>query len=157
MYKRQCGGFQHALIEYGRNVLGYADAHDVQYDPDAATPFIIPLCCSLVGETAPLYLEPGTLLAGVFGDVEASDVTYHCKYGLNPDYQEAIAASALRISAWDAERAPRAVEVVDHPFFVATLVQPELSSTPQDIHPLIRAFCAAATARAAVDTATALR
>lgn len=139
-YLGTCGGFQHALIEYGRNELGFADADDVQYDPDAPTAFITPLACSLVGETAPLNLASGSRLASVYGDCESTVETYHCKYGLNPEYIDAIVHSPMQITGWDVEKAPRAVELPDHPFFIGTLFQPELSSVPTAVHPLIDAF-----------------
>jgi CTP synthase (UTP-ammonia lyase) len=147
-YLGTCGGFQHALIEYCRNVLHIADADDVQYDPDAATPLIVPLVCSLKGETAPLHLAAGSRIAEAFGRDGEVEVTYHCSYGLNPEFDDLIAASELVISAYDDQKAPRAVELREHPFFVATLFQPELSSTPQDIHPLIQAFTQAMLAHA---------
>lgn len=146
-YLGTCGGFQHALIEYSRNVLGFHDADDVQYDPDAETPLIVPLACSLVGETAPLFLTAGSRLAAVYDGAEHTVETYHCKYGLNPAFVDAIQSSELVISGWDAEKAPRAIELPEHPFFIGTLFQPELSSTPADLHPLIGAFLSAVAAR----------
>ncbi|GAA2770674.1 CTP synthase C-terminal region-related (seleno)protein [Streptomyces showdoensis] len=147
-YLGTCGGFQHALIEYARNVLGLVDAEDVQYDADAATPLIVPLCCSLVGETAPLHFAPDTRLASVYPGLSETVETYHCKYGLNPEYEDRILAGSLRVTGWDAEKAPRAVELPDHPFFVGSLFQPELSSTAAQLHPLIRAFLGAVGERA---------
>jgi CTP synthase (UTP-ammonia lyase) len=149
-YLGTCGGFQHALIEYSRNVLGLSDAEDVQYDAEASTPLIVPLACSLVGETAPLHFEPGSRLASVYPGQVSTVETYHCKYGLNPAYEQQILSGPLRISGWDAERAPRAVELPDHPFFVGSLFQPELASTPDALHPLIQAFLAAVAVRAGV-------
>jgi len=147
-YLGTCGGFQHALVEYCRSVLCIADANDVQYDPAAATPLIVPLVCSLKGETAPLHLVAGSRIAAAFGRDGEVEVTYHCSYGLNPEFDDLVAASDLVISAYDEQKAPRAVELREHPFFVATLFQPELSSTPQDIHPLIHAFIRATLAHA---------
>ncbi|MEU4408106.1 hypothetical protein AB0F88_26610 [Streptosporangium sp. NPDC023963] len=143
-YLGTCGGFQHALIEYARNVLGLPHADDVQYDPDAGTPLITALCCSLAGEEAPLLLGDGSRLASVYAHADQTVETFHCKYGLNPDYVGLIERSSLVISGWDAEKAPRAVELADHPFFIGTLFQPELSSTPASVHPLIEAFVDAA-------------
>ncbi|GAA3828510.1 CTP synthase [Sphaerisporangium flaviroseum] len=147
-YLGTCGGFQHALIEYARNVIGLVGADDVQYDPDADTPLITALCCSLSGERAPLYLADGSRLASVYAHADQTEETFHCKYGLNPDYVEQIEQSSLVISGWDAEKAPRAIELADHPFFIGTLFQPELSSTPDSIHPLIEAFVTAVIRRA---------
>ena len=44
-----CGGFQHALIEYARNVLGMEGADHAESNAEAATPLVTPLSCSLVG------------------------------------------------------------------------------------------------------------
>src|SRR6266478_1625832 len=43
-----CGGFQHAVIEYARNVLGLADADHTETNPRAVLPLISQLSCSLV-------------------------------------------------------------------------------------------------------------
>src|SRR5262249_44347282 len=43
-----CGGFQHAVIEYARNVLGWADAEHAETAPDAPRQVIAKLACSLV-------------------------------------------------------------------------------------------------------------
>lgn len=149
-YLGTCGGFQHALMEYCRNVLCLADADDVQYDPDAATALIVPLVCSLKGLSAPLHIALGSRIADAFGRDGTVEATYHCQYGLNPEFADLITSSDLVVSAWDEEKAPRAVELPQHPFFIATLFQPELSSTPEDIHPLILAFVTAVQHHAAV-------
>jgi hypothetical protein len=56
-----CGGFQHALIEYARDVAGIEDAEHAESSPSARHLVIEPLSCSLVGaEGAILPLpEPG--------------------------------------------------------------------------------------------------
>lgn len=149
-YLGTCGGFQHALIEYARTVVGLADADDVQYDPEASTPLIVPLSCCLAGEQAPLLLTGGSRLAAVYDDAERTMETYHCKYGLNGEFVERLTEAGVVFSGWDTEGAPRAAEVPGHPFFIGTLFQPELVSTPGDIHPLILAFAAEVKAGAAV-------
>ncbi|GHJ90743.1 hypothetical protein SNE510_02620 [Streptomyces sp. NE5-10] len=149
-YLGTCGGFQHALIEYARNVAGLTDADDVQYDPEAATPLIVPLTCCLAGEQAPLLLTAGSRLAAVYDGAERSTETYHCKYGLNAEFVELLTGAGVLFSGWDEEGAPRAAEVPGHPFFIGTLFQPELVSGPGQIHRLITAFTAEVSARAAV-------
>ena len=54
-----CGGFQHIVIEYARNVLGFKDAHHAEYDPYASNLFISSLARSLVGREMSLTLVPG--------------------------------------------------------------------------------------------------
>ncbi len=138
-----CGGFQHALLEYAHSVLGMRDAAHTETDPTATTPLIAPLTCSLVGETGNVFLLDGSRLRGWYGRPEVVE-GYHCRYGLNPAFEAAFAGSDLRVSARDAAGAVRAVELEGHPFFVATLFQPERSALRGERHSLITAFLAAA-------------
>lgn len=43
-----CGGFQHAIVEYARSVLGWSDAEHAESMPGAVRPVVTPLACSLV-------------------------------------------------------------------------------------------------------------
>jgi CTP synthase (UTP-ammonia lyase) len=138
-----CGGFQHALIEVARNVLGLAAADHAESSPDAEMPLIAPLSCSLVGTSGTIHFVPGSALAAIYGAPTAVE-GYHCSYGLNPQYRSLLESSPLRISAHDDAGEVRAVELVGHPFFVATLFQPELSALSSTPHPLVRAFARAA-------------
>jgi len=138
-----CGGFQHALIEYARNVLGLADADHAESSPEAEMPLIAPLSCALVGARGTIRFVPGSALAAIYGAPEAVE-GYHCSYGLNPRYRSLLESSPLRISAVDEAGEVRGVELAGHPFFVATLFQPELSALAGTPHPLVRAFVAAA-------------
>ncbi len=52
--------------------------------------------------------------------------------------------SGLRIAGVDREGSARIVELPEHPFFVATLFQPELSAFCGFVHPLVAAFVRAA-------------
>src|SRR5678815_3762937 len=52
-----CGGFQHMVLEYARNVLHYRDAQHAEYDPYASTLFISRLACSLAGREMELRLS----------------------------------------------------------------------------------------------------
>jgi len=64
----------------------------------------------------------------------------------------AFADGALRIGAVDSQDDIRAIEVRDHPFFVATLFQPERAALRGEVPPLVGAFV-----RAVADGATAGR
>jgi len=55
-----CGGFQHAILEYARTVLGFIDAAHAELDPDASTLFTSALECSLVGKTMRVYVNPAS-------------------------------------------------------------------------------------------------
>lgn len=138
-----CGGFQHAVIEYLRS-NGLAAADHAETAPDAAMPVIAPLSCSLVEKHGTVFFRPGSALAAIYGTDHAEE-QYHCNYGVNPDYADLLAGPAgLRAVAHDAAGEVRAVELVGHPFFLATLYQPERAGLRGEEHPLIRAFIAAA-------------
>ena len=141
-YLGTCGGFQHALIEWARNVLGLTQADDVQSAPDANVLLITPLACAMRGERRPLRLAAGSELAEIYGQLRSTEL-YHCSYGLNPQLAGLFTHCDLRIVAWDETDAPRAVELRGHPFFIGTLYQPELSSDRHHQHTLIHAFAAA--------------
>jgi CTP synthase (UTP-ammonia lyase) len=145
-----CGGFQHAVVEYARNVLGWADAEHAETAPDAARPVIAPLACSLVEVTNKVQLLSGSRIAAAYGAAEATE-GYHCRYGLNEAFRETLVSGALRVTAEDEAGDIRALELEDHPFFVATLFQPERAALTGRLPPLVAAF-----ARAAVEQAAAL-
>jgi CTP synthase (UTP-ammonia lyase) len=138
-----CAGFQHAILEYARNVLGFADAHSAEYDPNASHLFVSALACSLVGKTMQVHLQPRSRAAQAYGAREARE-QYYCTFGLNPAYRALFETSALRIVGRDQDGEPRIVELAGHPFFIATLFVPQVSSSPDRPHPLIVAYLRAA-------------
>lgn len=141
-----CGGFQHLVLEYARNVLGMVDADHAEYEPDAPRLFVDALECSLAGLAMAVTLRPGTVAAVAY---EASSATerYYCNFGLNPRYRDELEAAGLRVSGTDQDGAVRIVELSEAGFFVGTLFVPQVSSTPDASHPLVRSFVAAAEAR----------
>src|SRR3954469_4339596 len=62
-----CGGFQHALIEFARNVLGHGGAEHAETSPEAALPLISRLSCSLVEQRGTVTLTEGSRLRAVYG------------------------------------------------------------------------------------------
>ncbi|MFN2400385.1 MAG: hypothetical protein ABR543_17360 [Gemmatimonadaceae bacterium] len=138
-----CGGFQHALLEYAEAVWGIPAPAHAELDPSASDPVISPLECSLVEVTNDLRLVPGSRLSQIYGATNATE-TYHCSYGLNPFYKNRLESGPLSVSARDEAGEIRAVELDGHPFFMATLFQPERAVLREQSHPLIAAFVAAA-------------
>ncbi|NVZ23803.1 CTP synthase [Pseudomonas costantinii] len=119
-----CGGFQHAVLEYARNVLGWADAEHGELAPDAQRAVIAPLSCSLVEATDTVRLAPYTRIAEAYGTLDIHE-GYRCRYGINPEFANALLEGELIPCGHDSAGDLRAVELLDHPFFVATLFQPE--------------------------------
>lgn len=143
-----CGGFQHALLEYARDVCGLTSVAHGENDPGAPDLVITPLACSLVGHEGVVHLLPGSRAERILG-AESTIERYHCNYGLNPAYHDRITAIDLRFTGFDENEEPRVAELEGHPFFIATLFQPELFGDGTEAHPLIRAFATAAAEHAA--------
>lgn len=151
-----CGGFQHALLEYARHVCGLRGARHAENDPDGPGDEILiaPLACSLVGHEGLLRTVPGSLAEALLGSREAVE-RFHCAYGPVPGLLPRLEAAGLRFTAHDPEGAPRVAELPGHPFYLATLFQPELSGDGCVPHPYISAFAEAAVAHA--EAATTVR
>lgn len=141
-----CGGFQHALVEYARHVLGWLDADHAETAPGSCRPVVSPLACALVEATGSVRLVPGSRIARAYGTDGATE-EYHCSYGLNPEFQPHLVSGPLRATAHDVSGEVRAVELDGHPFFVATLFQPERAAVRGDRAPLVGAFVAACVQR----------
>ncbi|MFF2115966.1 hypothetical protein ACFVXH_01455 [Kitasatospora sp. NPDC058184] len=148
-----CAGFQHAVLEYARNVCGLAGAVNGEDHPDAEQQVIVPLACSLVGHEGAVTVTPGSLAERVLGATRTLE-RYHCAYGLNGAYLERLAAHGLRFSGADESGEVRVLELPGHPFFLASLFQPELSGDGTRAHPMIRALAGAAVAHADADAGT---
>lgn len=134
-----CGGFQHAIIEYARNVCGFKEADHTELNPGATMPVIAGLTCSLVGARGNVALHEGSRARRIYGATETIE-EYHCNYGFNPRYRSMLENQPLRITGVDAAGDARILELNDHTFFVATLFQPELSALRRVAHPLLRAY-----------------
>jgi CTP synthase (UTP-ammonia lyase) len=137
-----CGGFQHAIVEYARNVLGWVDADSAETAPDSSRAVIAPLECALVEVTRSVRLFPGSRIASAYGAAETTE-EYRCRYGLTPAFRAELVAGPLRAVADDETAEVRAVELDGHPFFVATLFRPERAALKGEATPLVRAFVAA--------------
>lgn len=138
-----CGGFQHAVLEYARSVLGWADAEHAETAPDAALLVVTPLACALVEALGGVRFRRGSRLREAYGADEARE-GYRCRYGLNPAFRDALTAGPLRVAAEDEAGDVRAVELDGHPFFVATLFQPERAALRGEMPPLVAALVRAA-------------
>jgi CTP synthase (UTP-ammonia lyase) len=141
-----CGGFQHAIVEYARNVLGWADADHAETAPDSQRAVVSALECSLVEVAEPVHLHAGSRIATAYGTDEAFEA-YRCRYGINPAFREQLVSGPLRLSAEDAGGDIRAVELDGHPFFVAALFQPERAALRGEQVPLATALVRACALR----------
>ncbi|MDA8292372.1 MAG: hypothetical protein M0Z33_11950 [Actinomycetota bacterium] len=148
-----CGGFQHALLEFARDVCALTEAANAEESPDAELLLITPLECSLLGEEAEIVVAPGTLAASLMGPGRRTE-RFFCRYGLNTEFRSLLESRGMVFSATDTNDDPRVAELPGHPHFLASLFQPELASDATWVHPVIVGFVAAARARsgAALET-----
>lgn len=137
-----CGGFQHALIEYARNVLGWQDAAHAETDT-VGRMVIAPLTSSLVEVADTIELRANTLIAKAYGQEEIEE-EYRCNYGVSPEFAQELEKGDMRVTGWDAQGEIRAIELVTHPFFVATLFQHERAALAGRPAPLVQALLRAA-------------
>ncbi len=148
-----CLGMQCAVIEFARNVLGYADAHSNEMDPVTAHP-VIDLMEEQKGITAkggtmrlgayPCSLTPGTKIAEAYGTCSISERHRH-RYEFNSNYRDEYEAAGMKAVGVNPETGlVEVVEVSDHPWFVGTQYHPEYKSTVLTPHPLFVAFVRAA-------------
>lgn len=136
-----CGGFQHALIEFARNVLAIDGADHAETSRSATELVVTPLACALVEQSDELRFSPGSRLRAVYGRDTAIE-GFHCSYGPAAAYRARFEQAGLRFTAFDAAGAPRAAELPEslHPFFIGTLFQPERAALRGETPPLARAL-----------------
>jgi CTP synthase (UTP-ammonia lyase) len=138
-----CGGFQHMALEYARNVLGIAGAAHAENDPDGETIVVDALACSLVGEVRTVTPVPGTRLAAICGSAPFAGFHF-CNYGLAADLPGVV------VSAHAEDAGVEAFELPDHPFYLATLFQPQVGTSERGtVHPVLGALLAAVSDAAA--------
>lgn len=126
-------------------MLGITEADHEETSPQASLPLISRLECTIAGQTRIVRLTPGTATARAYGRKEATEA-FRCNFGLNPDHRATILRRPLRLAGVDDNGEVRVVELDGHPFFVAALYLPQLSSTPAAPHPLVTAYLRAAAA-----------
>lgn len=148
-----CLGMQLAIVEYSRNVIGYSDAHTVEFDPDTTHPVI-----ALMPDQNGIVDIGGTLRLGSYPCILAKDSLAYQLYGnetiherhrhryeVNNDFRDALVAGGLRLSGISPDgRIVEMCEIPSHPFFVATQAHPEFKSRPNRPHPLFKGFVEAA-------------
>jgi CTP synthase (UTP-ammonia lyase) len=148
-----CGGFQYALIECARNVLGIKDADSAENNSGSQNIVIYPVACAvpnrkknapkLSGAVPEIRLRPGSYLHSFYTqDVVTEE--FFCNFEVNPEYEWAAMEAGFPVVARGPQGEIRAIESPTHHFYIATLYQPQLSSKPDNPHPLVMAFVQAA-------------
>ena len=155
-----CLGMQMAVVEFARNVLGYADAHSSEVDPDTKHPVIDLMADQLqnvdvesgamhIGGTLRLggydcTLQPGTLAARLYGRETIRERHRH-RYEFNNAFRGDFVKAGMVLSGRNELRdLVEIVELPNHPFYIGVQFHPEFQSRPDSPHPLFTGLVAAA-------------
>lgn len=90
-----CGGYQHVVLEYARNVLGFSEAAHAEYDPYASDLFISEPSCSLAGHTMTVAVRENTTAAALYKQGTVAE-KYYCAH--RPRYSMRSSAGGRRPS-----------------------------------------------------------
>lgn len=148
-----CLGMQLSIVEYARNVIGYSDAHTVEFDPDTKHPVIslmpdqngvVDIGGTLRLGSYPCILDQDSLAYRLYG-TETIHERHRHRYEVNNDFREDLTKKGLKLSGISPDgRIVEMCELPSHPFFIATQAHPEFKSRPNRPHPLFRGFVEAA-------------
>lgn len=160
-----CLGFQVAVIEFARHVLGIAQANSTEFQPTCPAPFISELPeqkrIEGLGGTMRLgaqdvAIRPGTLASFLFGKATIRERFRH-RYEVEPSRIESLEQHGMVFSGrHSAHPIMQIVELprigpagVGHPFFIGAQFHPELTSRPLSPQPMFMGLIAAALQRRA--------
>ena len=152
-----CLGMQIAVIEFARHVAGLTGADSTEFNPDTPYP-VIDLMDDQRGKVQTggtmrlggynCHLENGTKARTLYGESDIIERHRH-RFEFNNAYRDRLEAAGLVVSGVNRERGlVEAVELKDHPWFVACQYHPEFKSRPNRPHPLFAGLIGAAIAKA---------
>ncbi len=154
-YLGLCLGLQVAVIEYARNVLGLEQADSEEFFEDTPHPVIHLMLsqhhvthkgASMRLGAYDCVLKPETKSFEAYGEGNISERHRH-RFEVNNAYRDQLEGAGLIMSGTSPDNElVEMVEIVDHPWFVATQAHPEFKSRVAKTHPLFRDFVAAALA-----------
>ena len=148
-----CLGLQCAIIEFSRAVLGLTDANSTEFDPSSPHPVI-----DLMVSQEEVEEKGGTMRLGLYAaklaegslvrslyDEELVYERHRHRWEVNNHYRKDLEAAGMRLSGLSPDgNLVEYIELVDHPFFVATQAHPEFRSRPDIPHPLFVGLVGAA-------------
>jgi len=151
-----CLGLQCAVIEFARSVLGMTDANSTEFDPSTPDP-VIDLMASQedvedMGGTMRLGLYAAKLAEGskarALYDRELVYERHRHRWEVNNRYRKDLESAGMRLSGLSPDdNLVEYIELIDHPYFMATQAHPEFRSRPDDPHPLFMGLIEAAAER----------
>jgi len=134
-----CRGFQHLMIEFGRNVLNLSGEEIEKNDPLLSKIVSMRADCSLEDKWIDIEINKNSLANRFYNKsmIQEQDV---CSFEINKEYRKDIESNGLLITGIDTDGMPRIVEFVKNDFYVGTLFVPQLNSTIEFPHPIVTGF-----------------
>jgi len=145
-----CLGMQCAVIEFARNVIGWSDAHSIEFNPDTTHPVI-----DLMEEQKNIYNYGGTMRLGAYPCklLKRNSKVYEAykkqiiqerhrhRYEFNTRFKNEFIKNGMIISGISPdETLIEIIEIPKHPWFVACQFHPEFKSSPRKPNPLFINF-----------------
>lgn len=147
-----CLGMQIAVIEYARDVLGYADANSSEFAPESQHRVIdlmpdqhgnLPKGGTMRLGAYPCNIAAGSLLERAYRSAQIEERHRH-RYEFNNEFRDQLTAAGLTVAGTSPDgRLVEAVEIPQNRFFVGVQYHPEFKSRPNRAHPIFREFIAA--------------
>ncbi|MDD4308177.1 MAG: CTP synthase (glutamine hydrolyzing) [Thermoplasmata archaeon] len=136
-----CLGFQLAVVEYCRNVLGWKDANSSEFNSKTKYPVIdiLPEQKGVkdMGATMRLgahdiELKQNSIARTLYSGKATISERHRHRYEVNPKFIMEIEKSGLKFTGRSKDGVRMEVaEMAEHPFFVATQFHPEFKSRPE--------------------------
>jgi CTP synthase len=148
-----CLGFQLAVSEYARNVLGHHMAGSSEFDAPITVVTLLPEQEGVehLGGTMrlgdyPVFIRTGTLAHKLYGAETILERHRH-RYEVEPAFITELERNGLTFSGVNKNRM-EILEISNHPFFFASQFHPEFRSTPTNPSPPFIGFVNACLAEA---------
>ncbi|MGM8211434.1 CTP synthase [Virgibacillus sp. W0430] len=144
-----CLGMQLAAVEFARNVVGLNNAHTFEINPETPHPIIanngaVKDLPDLRLGSYPCKLIDNTKIKNAYNDANTIEERHRHRYEFNMEYKKALEEKGLVFSAQSLDgNSVKALELSDHPWFVACQYHPEFKSRPTRPHPLFEGFIGA--------------
>lgn len=158
-----CLGFQLAVIEFARNVMGVVDAESREFD-DSGTPLVIHLpdySDTISGATLRLgshetrLVEGESIARSLYDDVQKITERHRHRYEINPSHVKRLEEHGLRFTGTDISGVRMEIcelSQTTHPFYLGCQFHPEFQSRPMKPTPVFTGFIRAISRRSTVDT-----
>ena len=144
-----CLGLQCAVIDFARNVCGLKNANSTEFNKNTRYPVIDLMesqrAIKIKGGTMRLgaydcEIKPGTKTYAAYRKKKISERHRH-RYEVNNRFRNRLEKYGLIFSGVNSDLGViEAIEIKDHPWFVAGQFHPELKSRVNKAHPLFREF-----------------